>query len=85
MSEDRDTALRFRDIQDSLDSLHQRMDRFYEWASALQVEMRNAHQRVWALEHQSLELHSPVPTPVKEAEGHDETSLLERLDRLTRR
>ena len=39
-----------RDIKDSLDSLHQRMDRFYAWASQLQVEMRNAHQRLGFIE-----------------------------------
>jgi hypothetical protein len=39
-----------RNLIDTTDSLHQRMDRFYEWASKLQVEMRNAHQRLWVLE-----------------------------------
>ena len=41
-----------RDVKDSLDSLHQRMDRFYAWASQLQVEMRNAQQRIGFLENQ---------------------------------
>ena len=40
-----------RDLKDSLDSLHQRMDRFYAWASQLQVEMRNVQQRVKFLEN----------------------------------
>jgi hypothetical protein len=39
-----------RDCTDSLDSLHQRMDRFYAWASQLQVEHRDLKQRVGFLE-----------------------------------
>ena len=35
---------------DSLASLHQRMDRFYAWASQLQVEHRDLKQRVGYLE-----------------------------------
>jgi hypothetical protein len=37
-------------INDSLDSLHQRMDRFYAWASQLQVEFRDLKQRIGFLE-----------------------------------
>ena len=37
-------------IGDSLDSIHHRMDRFYAWASELQVEHRNFKQRVAFLE-----------------------------------
>ena len=39
-----------RDLADSLASLHQRMDRFYAWASQLQVEHRDLKQRVSFLE-----------------------------------
>jgi hypothetical protein len=39
-----------RDCADSLASLHQRMDRFYAWASLLQVEHRDLKQRVGYLE-----------------------------------
>ena len=39
-----------RDIQDSLDSLHKRTDRFYQWASQLQVEFRDIKQRIGFLE-----------------------------------
>ena len=37
-------------INDSLDSLHQRMDRFYTWASQLQVEFRDIKQRIGFIE-----------------------------------
>jgi len=37
-------------INDALDSLHQRMDRFYAWASQLQVEFRDLKQRIGFLE-----------------------------------
>jgi hypothetical protein len=37
-------------INDSLDSLHQRMDRFYVWASQLQVEFRDIKQRIGFIE-----------------------------------
>ena len=37
-----------RDLQDSVASLHQRMDRFYAWASQLQVEIRELKRdRSW--------------------------------------
>jgi len=43
-------ALSLRECKDSLDSLHQRMDRFYVWASQLQVEYRDLKQRVGFME-----------------------------------
>jgi predicted nucleic acid-binding Zn-ribbon protein len=74
-----------RDINDSLDSLHQRMDRFYAWASQLQVEMRNAHQRLWVLETAmggGLNLNNPkVNSKIDKAEPTEE-SLLDRLKNL---
>jgi hypothetical protein len=50
------------------------MDRFYEWASRLQVEARNANQRLWALEKAASEglLSDPA--------GVCEDSLLARLE-----
>ena len=33
-----------RDISDKLDSLHRRMDKFYEWAAILQKEFRDMRQ-----------------------------------------
>lgn len=39
-----------RELTDSLSSLHQRMDRFYAWASQLQVEHRDLKQRVGFVE-----------------------------------
>ncbi len=43
-------SLSLRDCTDSLASLHQRMDRFYSWASQLQVEHRDLKQRVGFIE-----------------------------------
>ena len=37
-------------MNDSLDSMHHRMSRFYAWASQLQVEFRDMKQRVTFLE-----------------------------------
>ena len=37
-------------LNDSLDSLHKRMDRFYSWASQLQVEHRDLKQRIGFIE-----------------------------------
>ena len=37
-------------INDSLDSIHQRMSRFYSWASQLQVEFRDMKQRIGFIE-----------------------------------
>ena len=44
------SLLSLRDCADSLSSLHQRMDRFYAWASLLQVEHRDLKQRVGFVE-----------------------------------
>ena len=40
-------------MQDSLDSLHTRLDRFYAWAAELQVQIRNLQGRQTFLESQS--------------------------------
>jgi hypothetical protein len=84
-----------RDLKDSLDSLHQRMDRFYAWASQLQVEMRNVQQRVKFLEN-TLEnnasfnnmntmLGDQSKTNEKVEDAVTEASLLERLNRFKQR
>ena len=44
------TQRELRDINDKLDSLHKRMDRFYEWAALLQKEFRDMKQRQCFLE-----------------------------------
>ena len=41
-----------RDIRDKLDSLHRRMDKFYEWAAILQKEFRDMKQRQVFIESQ---------------------------------
>jgi hypothetical protein len=43
-------SLSIRDCKDSLSSLHHRIDRFYAWASQLQVEHRDLKQRVGFVE-----------------------------------
>ena len=71
-----------RDMKDALDSLHQRMDRFYAWASQLQVEMRNAHQRLGFLEAtaaQELVFHGSKEADIDAA---SEESILARLNSL---
>ena len=62
-----------RDISDKLDSLHRRMDKFYEWAAILQKEFRDMKQRQVFIESQcSIDL--------SEDRGPD--TLTERLDRI---
>ena len=38
--------------QEQLESLHRRMDKFYEWAGVLQKEFRSMNQRLSFLESQ---------------------------------
>ena len=52
-----------RDCGDSLASMHQWMDRFYAWASQLQVEYRDLKQRVGFLESEVLNPVEVVPGP----------------------
>lgn len=47
-----DSDRNLRDLHDKMDSLHQRMDRFYSWASCLQVEFRNMQQKQMFIESQ---------------------------------
>jgi hypothetical protein len=42
-----------QNLQDSVDTLHRRMDRFYEWAAELQVQIRNLQRRQEFLESQA--------------------------------
>ena len=58
-------------INDSLDSLHKRMDSFYIWASQLQVEHRDLKQRLGFME-------SAMQFAFKEEEENEE-ELLKRL------
>ena len=44
------SPMELQKIGDSLDSLHKRMDRFYAWASQLQVEHRDMKQRIGFIE-----------------------------------
>jgi tetrahydromethanopterin S-methyltransferase subunit G len=60
-----------RDVNDRLDSLHRRVDKFYEWAAILQKEFRDMQQRLRFIEAQS-----PMDFSVDD--------LKERLDRVKR-
>jgi hypothetical protein len=60
-----------RDVNDKLDSLHRRVDKFYEWAAILQKEFRDMQQRMRIIEAQS-----PMDFSVDD--------LKERLDRIKR-
>jgi uncharacterized protein CbrC (UPF0167 family) len=60
-----------RDLNDRLDSLHRRMDKFYEWAAILQKEFRDMQQRQGFIESQcSVDLFKSTDT------------LQERLDKI---
>ncbi len=58
-----------RDVNDKLDSLHRRMDKFYEWAVLLQKEFKDMKQR-----QRFLEAHSPM--------DFSEDNLKERLEKI---
>ena len=45
-----DIAKRLEQIQESMDSMHHRMDRFYSWAGLLQSEFRSMQQRTGFIE-----------------------------------
>jgi hypothetical protein len=50
MSNTNDIERQLTKLQDSIDSLHHRMDRFYSWAGLLQQEFRNIKQRIGFIE-----------------------------------
>lgn len=50
MSDQNNIEKRLIQLQDSLDSIHQRMDRFYSWAGLLQSEFRSMKQRTGFVE-----------------------------------
>lgn len=61
-----------RDIKDKLDSLHRRMDKFYEWAAILQKEFKDMKQRQGFIESQC----------VLDFKTSETQSLYERLERI---
>jgi hypothetical protein len=63
-----------REFSDKLDSLHRRMDKFYEWASILQKEFRDMKQRQVFIESQCEMDFRPDKT--------HESSLQERLEKI---
>ena len=67
-------------LQDSLDSAHHRLDRFYSWASQLQVETRNIQQRLKFTESQLNIDFGKNECRKKDPEGAgEESTLLARL------
>ena len=90
-----DIEKRLTQLQDSLDSLHQRMDRFYSWAGQLQSEFRSMKQRTGFLETQLQDLFEFTPPPeemVAPQKGHEKVfggeedkALWARLMRLSER
>lgn len=61
-----------RDVNDKLDSLHRRVDKFYEWAAILQKEFRDMQQR-----QRFIESNCPMDFPLD--------SLQNRLESITGR
>ena len=70
-------------LQDSLDSAHHRLDRFYSWASQLQVETRNIQQRLKFTESQLNIDFGKNEGRKKDPEGAgEESTLLARLEEI---
>jgi hypothetical protein len=58
---------------EAIGCLHQRLDKFYAWASQMQIEMRNPHQRVGFLETITEEQFNFIaPSSSHQASGHAE-------------
>ena len=49
-SNQEDISKRLEQLQESMDSMHHRMDRFYSWAGLLQSEFRSMQQRTGFIE-----------------------------------
>jgi hypothetical protein len=92
MSTPCDIEQRLAQLQDSVDSLHHRMDRFYSWAGLLQQEFRNMKQRTGFIEglvHDKFDFTQNQP-PVashngseKVFGGEDDNALWARMMRIT--
>ena len=92
MSTSSDIERRLTQLQDSVDSLHSRMDRFYSWAGLLQSEFRNMKQRTGFIEtvvQDSFDFTQmqPQAAPPKGREkvfgGEDDNALWARMMRIT--
>ena len=70
-------------LQDSLDSAHHRLDRFYSWASQLQVETRNIQQRLKFTESQlKIDFSGENDSRKNSSSEEEESSLLARLEEI---
>lgn len=92
MSDPRDIERRLTQLQDSLDSMHIRMDRFYSWAGLLQSEFRSMKQRTGFIEGvvqenfdftQSQSHLAPPKARERVFGGEDDSALWARMMRIT--
>ena len=92
MSDQSNIEQRLIQLQDSLDSIHQRMDRFYSWASELQTEFRSMKQRTGFIEGVMQEqfdftqiqpIAQPTQEPVKVFGGDEDNALWARMMRIS--
>lgn len=92
MSNPEDIERRLIQLQDSIDSLHHRMDRFYAWAGLLQQEFRNMKQRIGFIEgvvQEKFDFTQNQPPLAslrgseKEFGGDDDNALWARMMRIT--
>jgi len=78
-----DTDKQLQKLQDSLDSAHHRLDRFYSWASQLQVETRNIQQRLKFTESQlNVDFGGKNCSRKNNNSSSEESSLLARLEEI---
>ena len=92
MSTQGDIDKRLTQLQDSIDSLHHRMDRFYSWAGLLQSEYRSMKQRMGFIEtvaQDNFDFTQSQPQPTllkgdgKVFGGEDDSALWARMMRIT--
>jgi hypothetical protein len=92
MSNPGDIERQLTQLQESVDSLHHRMDRFYSWAGLLQAEFRNMKQRTGFIEevvHAKFDFtqNQPPLASLRGSEkgfgGDDDNALWARMMRIT--
>ena len=89
MSDAQDIERRMTRLEDSLDSIHHRIDRFYSWAGLLQSEFRNMKQRTGFIEgaiQDKFDFNNAQPKavqPTKAFGGDDDSALWARMMRIT--
>lgn len=80
---------RLEQMQDSLDSMHSRLDKFYSWAGQLQAEFRSMKQRTGFLEGATqdrfdfTQAQQPKASPKKVFGGDEDDALWARMVRIT--